>query len=109
MWLIEIHTRLPGEVLICITLPVEVTHISLQGRMHVVNFAFPPGEDACEIKDIYEISRGGLDIYHTSSGGVPHSLQGRMHVDIIQYIQRLPGEVDHRFTFPPGEDACGYN
>ena len=81
MWLIKIYTRLPGEVLICITLPVEVTHISLQGRMHVVNFAFPPGEDACEIKDIYEISRGGLNMYHTSSGGGPH--------------------------FPPGEDACG--
>ena len=79
----------PGEVFIYITLPVEVSHI--------------PSRGVCMwlLKDIYKTPRESLNIYLTSSGGVPHSLQGRMHVYIIQYTRRLPGKVDHRFTFPP--------
>ena len=69
-------------------------HTSRGGEPH-----FPPGEDACGYLKIYT-SKGGLDIYITSRESVPFSYQGRMIVDEIQYTQRLPGEVDNRFTFP---------
>ena len=46
MWLIKIYTRLPGEVIICISLLVEVAHIPSSGGCMWLNKIYTglPGE-----------------------------------------------------------------
>ena len=98
--------RLPGEALIHISwlkfhilrVVIITTRMGDFLRKPIIHVLSPMegGTISCENVSIYKInnrktSRGGQLIYTNS------------------IIQRLTGEVDHSFTFPPEEDACGYN